>query len=196
LDGIGNLYIAEGESRRIRRVQLVSGLITTFAGGGRPAEGIGDGGLARNALLGMSLQIAADLAGNVFVADVEHRRVRKVDASQFNYITTVAGGGSTFGENRPATSVSLVPVAVEVDRSGNLFIADVGYPVGIRRVSAGTGLITSVAGADRFLELGDNGPAISAFLYYPRGVAVDSRGNLFIADTDNQRVRVVRGPIP
>jgi sugar lactone lactonase YvrE len=195
LDRQGNLYIAETETRRVRKVILSSGVITTVAGGGLSTPGLGDNGPATRAVLGSEFRIAAHPFGNLFIADTDNGRVRKVDFIT-QYIDTVAGGGSLYGENLPATSVGLLPVAVDVDAAGNLFIADFGYPLSIRKVSAATGLIRIVAGADRFPELGDNGPAIAAFLFYPYGVAVDAHGNLFIADTGNQRIRAVRGPIP
>ena len=87
------------------------------------------------------------------------------------------------------------PQGVTVDGSGNLFIVDWGYPTGIRKVAVDTGLITTVAGVDK-PELGDNGPATGASFYYPYGITLDTRGNLFIADSANLRIRAIRGPIP
>ena len=111
-------------------------------------------------------------------------------------ITTVAGGGSGFQNGQPATSVSLIPISVHVAAQGDLYLTDYGYPIAIRKVTAATGLIATIAGSDSPPgTLGDNGPATAATLYYPRGVYVDKAGNLFIADTGNNRVRAVRGPV-
>jgi len=196
VDGQGNLFIADGRSRRIRKVNLASGTITTFAGGGDPDAGIGEGVLATRATLGDSLRIAVDSAGNLFIADTENRRVRRVDA-RTQFITTVAGGGSGYEDGKQATAVDSLPISVEIDGAGNLFIVDLEYPGGIRRVAKDTGIITNTAGSDGvYLVLGDNGPAKNAFLYYPDAVALDATGNLFIADTENNRIRAVRAPIP
>jgi len=195
LDRLGNLYIAENDVGRVRRVNLSTGFITTVAGGGIGPPGGGDNGPATRAVLGSEFRIAADAFGNLFIADTDNARVRRVDAAT-QEITTVAGGRSTpIKDNVPATSVRLLPIAVAVDAAGNLFILDWGYPTGIRKVAADTRLITTVAGVDK-TELGDNGPAIDATMYYPYGITVDSQGNVFIADTSNQRIRAIRGPIP
>ena len=178
LDRSGNLYFVENETRRVRKVNLPTGIITTVVGG-----------------LGSSLQIAVDSAGNLFIADYDNGQVRKMNAAT-GIMTTVAGGGTSYAENQVATSVSLLPIAVDIDASGNLYIIDYFYPIGIRRVGASTGRITTIAGSDRQDDLGDNGPALGASLYYPHGVAIDGGGNIFIADTDNERIRAVRGPIP
>src|SRR5205814_1346095 len=114
-------------------------------------------GPATHAVLGSEFRIAADAQGNLFIADTENFRVRKVDVMT-QEITTVAGGRNTpIKDNVPATSVGLLPIAVAVDAVGNLFIADWGYPTGIRKVGA-DGLITTVAGVEK-TELGDNDPA-------------------------------------
>jgi streptogramin lyase len=177
VDRRGNLYFAENDTHSIRKVNLVTGLITTVARG-----------------LGSYLRIAVDSAGNLFIADTDNGQIRRVDGTT-QAMTTVAGGGSSYVENGFATSVSLYPIAVDVDAVGNLFIVDCCYPSRIRRVAASTGRITTVAGADS-LDLGDNGPATAASFSFPHGVTVDSRGNLFIADSANDRIRAVRGPIP
>jgi sugar lactone lactonase YvrE len=194
VDGRGNLYIAEGESRRIRKVNLSTGIISTVASGAGPIGGLNEQVPATAAGLGAALRIAADASGNVFIADAGNRRVRQLSADA-RFITTIAGGGTSFVDNMPARSVELLPVAIDVDAAGNLLIVDFGYPVGIRMVSAESGLIRTIAGADIFLELGDNGPATAASFYYPLGVTADRRGNIFIADTENHRIRAIRGPI-
>ena len=107
-------------------------------------------------------------------------------------ITTVAGGGAVVGEDVLATDASLYPWSVAVDGAGNLFILD--YPSSIRRVDNVTKKIYAVAGGERDVLTADNGPALQACFNYPRGIALDSSGNLYIADSDNTRIRAVRGP--
>src|ERR1035437_6563051 len=180
VDSAGSLYIADQENNRIRKVS--NGVITTVAGGG--TSGLGDNGPATSAQLTPS-GVAADSAGNLYIADTGNIRIRKVSNG---VITTVAGGGSFLGDNGPATSAQLVnPLGVAVDSAGNLYIPDAGNNR-IRKVSGG--VITTVAGGGS-AGLGDNGPATSAELDGPVGVAVDSAGNLYIADQGNNRVRKV-----
>ena len=185
VDASGNLFIADSNNHLIRKV-LTSGIITTVAGGG--TVGLGDGGPATSAIVADPLGIAVDAAGNLFIAEWEDNRIRKVSTS--GIITTVAGGGTGgLGDGGPATSAKLSgPGSVAVDTFGNLFIADSGNNR-IRKVSTG-GIIMTVAGGGTG-GLGDGGSAISAELDDPGGVAVDTSGNLFIADGGNNRVRKV-----
>src|ERR1017187_7388867 len=187
VDASGNLFIADGYFR-IRKVSA-SGIMTTFAGGGNE-PGLGDGGPATSVSLNGPWGVAVDTSGNLFITDGGNYRIRKVSAS--GIITTVAGNGTGFsfsGDGGPATSATFYdPAGVAVDTSGNLFIADEGNSR-IRKVSA-SGIITTVAGGGTG-GLGDGGPATSASLYEPAGVAVDASGNLFIADTLNNRIREV-----
>ncbi len=197
LDGAGNLYIAELDGHRIRKVSL-NGTITTVAGSGPIGDGqggfTGDNGPATSARLNSPSGVAVDTAGNIYIADSANHRIRKVSTA--GTITTAAGGGSSsLGDNGPATSASLsFPRDVAVNTAGNLFIVD-NYNQRIRKVTPG-GTITTVAGsgatgfgAGSFS--GDGGPATSARLNSPTGIAVDSAGNLYIADNDNYRVRKV-----
>ncbi|MFI5112212.1 MAG: choice-of-anchor D domain-containing protein [Terriglobales bacterium] len=185
VDSAGNLYIAE-ENNRIRKVDA-SGTITTVAGNGTAGYS-GDGGPATSAKLSYPYGVAVDRAGNLYIADVYNNRVRKVDAS--GIITTVAGNGTGgySGDGGPAISAELYPQGVAVDSAGNLYIGDSNNL--IRKVDA-SGVITTVAGNGTPGYSGDNGPATSAQLYDPYGVAVDSAGNLYIADQRNQRIRKV-----
>ena len=106
-------------------------------------------------------------------------------------ITTVAGGGGPAGDGGPATASQLgYPIGVVTDSSGDLFIADPGYDL-IREVNLATGVITTVAGNGTPGYSGDGGPATTASLDDPWAIAVDSAGHLFIADEDNQRIRMV-----
>jgi sugar lactone lactonase YvrE len=192
MDGLGNLYIAE--SNRIRMMNLSSGIIITVAGGGQPGSGNGDGAPATAAVLGEHNDIAVDSAGNLFIADWEGERIRRVGRVN-GFITTIAGGGSTkCGIDAPAISVTLLPAAIAVDSAGNIYVADYCWPYGVRKISSTTGRITSLAGGNE-PELGDNNSATRGYMY-PTAMAVDAAGNLYIADTLNRRVRAVRGPFP
>jgi sugar lactone lactonase YvrE len=188
IDSAGNLFIADFGNRRVRKVSP-SGIISTVAGGG--TNELGDGGPATSATLNSPAGVAIDSAGNLFIADFNDRRIRKVSSS--GIITTIAGGGSAsnrLGDDGPATSAQLGgPSGVAVDSAGNLFIADeLGNR--IRKVST-LGIITTVAGNGSSGYSGDGGPATSARLSLPSDVAVDSAGNLFIADSFNNRIRKV-----
>jgi len=182
VDAAGNLYFADLYNNRIRKVSTI-GTITTIAGDGQTGF-TGDGGPATSAQLDEPFGIAVDAAGNVFFTDYGNDRVRKISAS--GTITTVAGNGTAgfSGDGGPATSALLgYPKGIAVDASGNLFIADFSNSV-IRKVST-SGIITTVAGTGIFGYSGDGGPATSAQLDFPPGIAVDASGNLFIADTES-----------
>jgi sugar lactone lactonase YvrE len=187
-DNAGNIYIADSNNSRVRKVDT-NGIITTVAGRGTPAFS-GDGGTATNALLAYPNSVVVDASGNLFIADSINNRIRKVDTN--GIITTVAGkSGSGFsGDGGAATNAALYnPSEVTVDNSGNLYITDSGNNR-IRKVDF-NGIITTVAGKSSSGFAGDGGAATNASLYNPGGLAVDSNGNLFIADVNNKRVRMV-----
>jgi hypothetical protein len=193
VDAVGNLFIADRNHQRIRRVDASTGIITTVAGTGFRGFS-GDGFPATSASLGDPSGVAVDAFGNLFIADERNHRIRRVDAAS-GIITTVAGNGirGFSGDGGLATSASLRnPFDVALDAAGNLFIADASNHR-IRRVDAASGIITTVAGGgfSVFPDIGDGGPATSASLAFPTGVAVDAAGNLFIADNSNQRIRRV-----
>jgi uncharacterized protein (TIGR03437 family) len=190
VDNVGNLYIADTSTSRIRKVSP-SGIINTLAGNSTFGYS-GDGGPAISAQLNYPAGLAGDSVGNLYVADSGNGRVRKV--SPTGIITTVAGNGTccnSLGDGGPATSAQLNgPVSVAIDGTGNLYIADSGN-YRVRKVSP-TGIITTVAGNGTCCgNFGDGGPATSAQLDVPESVAVDSTGNLYIADSGNYRVRKV-----
>jgi uncharacterized repeat protein (TIGR03803 family) len=186
VDGLKNLYIADYFNHRIREVGT-NGIITTVAGGG--TNGLGDGGAATNAELSAPSGVVVDASGNLFIADTGNNRIREVGTN--GIITTVAGGGTNgLGDGGAATNAELFyPFAVAVDPSGNLFIAD-GSNYRIREVGT-NGIITTVAGNGTNGYSGDDGAATNASLASPGGVAVDALGNLFIADSANNRIRKV-----
>jgi hypothetical protein len=188
LDSSGNLYIADFGNNCIRKVTASTGIITTVAGTGVFGYS-GDGGTATSAKLGNPSGVALDASGNLYIADESNRLIRKVTAST-GIIITVAGGGNTFGDGGAATSAELDnPSGVALDSSGNLYIADEGNNR-IRKVTASTGIITTVAGGTSGYG-GDGGAATAAALYGPAGVALDSSGNLYIADLFNNCIRKV-----
>jgi len=166
-------------------------VINTVAGNGT-AGFSGDGGTATNASLNSPVGVAVDNKGTLFIGDDLNHRVRRVDAST-GIITTFAGNGTAgfSGDGGPATSASLNrPQGIAIDTSGNLFLAD-ELNNRIRRVDASTGIITTFAGNGTAGFSGDGGPATSAALSSPTGVALDSSGNLYIADFANHRIRRV-----
>ena len=191
VDSAGNLYIADYENHRIRKVTAGTGVITTVAGNGT-AGFSGDNGSAILASLYHTTSVAIDSGGNLYIADTGNHRIRKVSAGT-GVITTVAGNGnySFSGDNGAANVASFNgPTGIAVDKTGNLYIADLGNNR-IRKISAGTGIIATVAGNGVAGYSGDGGLATIASLNGPFGVAVDNIGNLYIADQGNNRIRKV-----
>lgn len=205
-DSSGNVFIADTANNAIRKVSAATGIMTTVAGNGLIGYS-GDGGPATAAQLFYPRDVAVDGSGNIFIMDTGNCVVRKITAST-GIITTVAGTPPDSagiyhcdfsGDGGPATSAQLYPIdllipagAVAVDSAGNIFIADTGNSV-IREVSASTGIINTVAGIPLSIPVGggDGGPATSATLFAPYGVAVDKAGNIFIADTNDYAIREV-----
>ena len=188
VDALGNLFIADTGDQRIRKVDT-NGFITTVAGNGIWGYS-GDGGAATNASFLFPLDVAADASGNLFIADQDNHRVRRVDTN--GIITTVVGNGTSgySGDGGAATNASLrFPRCVTLDAAGNLFIADSGGSV-IRQVDT-NGIITTVAGNGTAGYSGDGGAATNANLNQPNCVALDALGNLLIADSENNVIRKV-----
>ncbi len=193
LDKSGNVYLAT--DHRIRRVDAATGIINTVIGTGRNRS-IGDDGPAAEASLAEPVGITVDSAGNMFIVESGSTLIRRVDAAT-GIITTVGGGGignpreKIFGDGGPATEALIkLPNDVAVDDDGHLYISTDNR---VRKIDAATGIITTFAGiGERGLD-GDGGAATSAGLAEPRGIVVDSQGNLYIADMDNHRVRKVDG---
>lgn len=187
-DGAGNFYVTDNDNNRIRLVSSSTGWITTIVGG---TGGFGgDNGPATSALINSPDAVTLDSAGNIYFSDSSNQRVRRISTA--GIITTVAGNGTAgySGDGGLATGANLRgPRALAFDGAGNLLIADSGNHC-IRRVST-SGVITTVAGTGTAGFSGDNGPAASAQLNNPRGVLADGAGNIYISDTNNQRVRKV-----
>jgi sugar lactone lactonase YvrE len=188
VDSAANVYISDRAHNRIRKVSP-NGIIDTIVGNGSPAFG-GDNGPAVSASISGPAGIVVDVSGNLLISDRGNHRIRKVDPN--GVITTIAGNGTSgfSGDGGPATQAQInVASGLAVDTAGNLYIAD-QYNHRIRKVSP-NGNIATVAGNGTFGFSGDDGPATSASLAFPRGVAVDTAGNLFIADNGNSRIRKV-----
>jgi sugar lactone lactonase YvrE len=195
-DDNGNLYFADPFNNRVRKVDK-TGKITTFAGTGNSGYN-GDGIAASSADLSGPNGVAVDGNGNVYIADVYNMRIRKVNASD-GKIATVAGDGTfctpataACGDGGSATSAKLSSGAygIGVDGAGSIYIADQDLRR-IRKVNVFDGKIKTIAGTGVLGFSGDNGPASSAKLSNPNGVAVDNLGNVYIADTGNDRVRKI-----
>jgi len=188
VDSAGDVFIADTGNSRIRKV-TPDGVISTAAGTGTYGFN-GDNGLAISAQVSYVSGVAVDAAGNIFIADRDNNRIRKVTPA--GVISTVAGSsaGGFGGDGGAATSAKLAaPFGVTVDAAGNLFIADRDNGR-VRKVNP-DGFITTLAGGGTTSSLGDGGPATSALLSGPRGVATDSAGNVYISDTFNNRIRKV-----
>lgn len=219
IDNKGNIYIADSENSLIRKVDK-NGKISTIAGSIAPvsegekeevqemlyqrelgtmqtkpglnAESIGDGGPAISARLRFPSAIAVDQDGDIYIADTYNHRVRKISLSS-GIIVTIAGNGQSgfSGDDSPAKEASLnEPSGIAVDQEGNIYIADLMNHK-IRRIDRNTGIITTLAGSGHSSFDGDNGPAIYAALAGPSGVALDKDGNIYIADTFSNRIRMV-----
>jgi len=187
-DTSGNIYIADQGNNRIRKISS-DGTISTVAGNGNVGYA-GDGGLATLAQLSYPSWVATDTAGNMFIADTNNHRIRKVNTN--GIITTVAGMGTSgfSGDGGTATMAQLnSPAGVAIDAAGNLYIADTNNNR-IREVLSNSTIVT-LAGNGTKGYSGDGGNAADAQLASPNGVAVDTAGNLYIADMANHRIRKV-----
>ena len=217
-DTSGNLYVADSTNDRIRQVSTSTANISTFAGNGSMVINVGDGGPATAAALNNPYAVTADSKGNVYIADTGNNRVQEIAATshtQFGIamtagdVYTVAGSANglagSSSNGTPATQALLnAPIALAVDTSGNLYVADynnnrieeVPAASGTQRGMAMTaGDMYTVAGSatGAWGLSGDGGPATSALLNIPWGLAVDSSGDIFIADENNNRVQEVAG---
>ncbi|MEI9972608.1 MAG: hypothetical protein WDO73_11435 [Ignavibacteriota bacterium] len=186
LDRSGNLYVVDTGNHRVLLVPA-AGMVATAAGNGGQGSG-GDGGPAPLAQLNQPAACAADSTGSLYIADTYNHSIRKVDPT--GAIVTLAGTGiaGNSGDEGPASSAQLnTPRGVAVDDNGNVFISDTGNS-SIRQVTP-DGVIHTIAGNGLAGFAGDGGPALSASLDSPGGLVLDGSGDLYFADTNNNRVR-------
>ena len=188
LDGAGNLFISDLQTRMVYKVTAKTGIITVYAGSNGynsfPVDG--DGGQATVANLGDPQGIAVDKAGNLYIADAGVGRIRRVDATT-GIITSVAGktNATALGDGGPATAAMLAyPQGVALDGAGNMFIVDRENNARIREVAAKTGIITTVAGNGIYGFGGDGGLATKASIG-PYGIAIDAAGAVYFSNGDN-----------
>ncbi len=195
LDGAGNLFVADFDNDRVRRLDAVTQKVSTIAGTGTGGYS-GDGGLATEAEIDVPSSGAFDPAGSYYFCDAGNHVVRRIDVVT-GIITTVAGTGENGSgpDGGLATETALQsPRGIGFDAKGNLYIAD-SPSQRIRRVDAVTGIMTTVAGDGTVGYSGDGGPATEAQLNQPQGLEVDrARNLLYIADSDNNVVRRLRLP--
>ena len=186
VDTAGNIYIADTHNQRIRKVS--NGTITTIAGTG-VAGFSGDGSPATSATLSSPTALALDANGNLYIADMDNHRIREISGAT---ITTVAGSGeqSFAGDGAAATAAGLdSPNGVAVDAAGNLYIGDT-HNQRVRVVSA-SGTISTLAGNANNAYAGDGGASAASSLARPRGLSVDAQGDIYVADSDNHRIRLI-----
>jgi len=189
VDGIGNIFIADGDNNCIRKVNT-AGIITTVAGVGGSTGSSGDGFPATNALMNGTYGVAADHSGNIYIGDYNNSRIRKVNPA--GIITTIAGTGipGFSGDGFAATSANIhFPYSVAADTLGNVFFTDRANQR-VRKINAG-GIISTVAGNGSPGYSGDGAAATLAQLNDPTSVSVDAAGNLYISEYANNVVRKV-----
>ena len=191
VDAAGNVYVADYYNNRINKVDS-SGNVTTLAGNGMPGYADGTGGPTGTAEFYSPSNVVVDAAGNVYVADSVNNRIRKVDPS--GNVTTLAGNGtqgSADGTGGPTGTAEFNnPWGVAVDAAGNVYVADSGNNR-IRKVDP-NGNVTMLAGNGTWgFEDGTGGPTGTAEFNGPEGVAVDAAGNVYVADSANNRIRKI-----
>ena len=198
VDRFGNIFVADSDNDRIRKITVSTGIITTVAGGGKGNINVEpvDNVIATSTILTSPRDVALDTYGNIYIAG--GGRVRKVTAST-GIITTIAGKSIFYSATTPTLGVAATanylanPTGVTVDSSGNVFYTD-RYTNSIYKITASTGLLSLVAGNNRFMNYGyygDGVAASTALLNDPRFIEVDAIGNLYFADTENHRIRKV-----
>jgi streptogramin lyase len=193
LDGRGGLLIADVSDWRVRRLDLKTGIITTFAGTGRvkgkvERAALGDGGPATKAVIHGARAVCVDGKGNTYICEREGNAVRRVDAR--GTITTLAGTGERgAGDGEAARATFNGPKAIRCDSQGNVYVVDTENH-SVRKIDCKTQQVMTVAGGRRGTE-GDGGDALKAGMDRPHGIVIDKDGTLYIADSGNHRVRKV-----
>ena len=189
LDGRGGLLIADIQDQRVRRLDLGTGIITTFAGNGEKVRS-GDGRAATQASILGARAVCMDSKGNTYISEREGNGVRKVDAG--GTMSTFAGTGERgySGDGGPALTATWgAPKAIRCDHQDNVIVVDTENHA-IRRIDAATGVVTTIAGGHLGGD-GDGGAADAAGMDRPHGCEIDQSGNIYVADSNNHRVRVV-----
>lgn len=187
-DNFGNIFIADWTNHCVRKINP-SGIITTIAGNGSKGYS-GDGGPSVNAQLGYPSGLAVDNAGNIYISDWDNNRIRKINTS--GIITTIAGNGigGYSGDGGMATSAQINrPHGILIDPSGNIIFSEINNHI-IRKINS-SGIISTIAGSGIVGFSGDYGLATNAKLENPWGIAIDASSNVYLADVNNFRVRVV-----
>jgi len=181
VDSFGNIYVADTGSHQIRKISP-EGVVSTFAGSG--TAGFADG-TGRAARFNKPTEVAVDSFGNIYVADMYNHRIRKI--SPEGVVSTLAGSGTSGSENGVGEAAQFFyPHGVAVDSFGNIYVADM-YNHGIRKISP-EGVVSTLAGSTRgFLD----GTGTAARFFYPTSVAVDTLGNIYVADKNNHQIRKI-----
>ena len=193
IDSRGDIYIADGATHRIRKIDIKRNVISTIAGTGNPGFS-GDGGPASNAALNSPFGLAIDDDDNLYIADSANNRIRKIDLAT-GIITTAAGSGSPGFEGDDGSALDAAfhsPLGLDVDEDGDIYIADT-LNNRVRKVDADDGIVTTVAGNGIAGSGGDFGLAVNANLNRPEDVAVDDLGKVYIADTGSHLIRQIDG---
>ena len=189
IDSTGGLLIADIQDQRIRKLALSTGIISTFAGNGEKLRA-GDGRPAQEASILGARAICQDKVGNTYIAEREGNGVRKIDSH--GIMSTLAGNGERgySGDGGSATFTTWgAPKAIRCDNDGNIIVVDTENHA-IRKIDKNTCIVNTIAGGHLGQE-GDGGEATNAGLDRPHGCDIDAAGNIFIADSNNHRIRVV-----
>lgn len=183
-DAYGNVYVADQLNHKIRKI-TADGVVTTLAGSGSPGADNGTGAMAS---FRFPFGIAVDASGNVYVADTDNHTIRKIVIAT-GAVTTLAGSGTAGAANGIGTAASFnFPQGVAADAAGNVYVADV-LNHKIRKIVVATGEVTTLAGSGTAGAA--NGIGTAASFNFPQGVAADAAGNVYVADTDNNRIRKI-----
>jgi len=191
-DKAGNFYISDEQNDVVREVSISTGDITTVAGTPGSSSYTGNGGQATNATLYWPNGLAVDDSGNIYIGDTRNFVIRKVNGVT-GIINTIGGNGTSgfSGDGGPATAAEISQIRyLALDDSGNIYFADANNNR-IREIRKSTGIITTYAGNGTAAFSGDGGPATAAEINAPYGVTLDKAGNMYIADQDNNRIRMI-----